>query len=1118
MLGLIQPSPPRSPPGVTRRARLTSPSYATLHRRLRSNPVSRDTFPFPTHPPVTPAEHHPLSTGAMLPYSAGDHRRSPPPRGAFSSSLSPSAAPFPAADPAPPGPGRDLPTAPSVYAAAAGDWGNASWIEPPVSYMAPVATPSAAAPGYKDDGPHGTLYGIYSRINYNSDFPGLQSIRSESSNLLSEKHPRTCQENSEVLSGDVGPSVFTQQQNSVVSKLLDHSGAESTGPYPPRQDTNQYPFGSSYDKYVTQLSSCSTDTQPHILSAHYVNSSEMAKRTAPVMNGTTGESSFSASSYMNPCRINLDYFDCTWNEQKDIGYQTTDKQYGKWSNSLEDTATSGNYPLNPLGENYLGVERSGNRRLQESSDTKCDTGNFISKFSSSEIGFLPPREFSSELLEVNNTSVDSPCWKGTPATYPSPFGIMENKDAPRTVIGAVGYNSSYQSQKAPEINFMYPAPFPECQEVSGSENDLSKVFKLPVRFENFNNGVPRVRVYPDVASHATYWPNKQHAATCCDPVEDSKNVITSSQNESSCPASKAKLLDEHSGSHTGSMSEATNEKVSSPIVTSAKLCVDNLTSGNPPGNSSSAAVGKEESTQKRSENPSQCYPGAEAIMLNMSSDSSSSTRAIFLKLMHNLSVALLSTCKDGSVFSEDEEGILQSVIQNLTAASSKRSKIEQKTDDGLSNSSQMLLKNVNCVKNIFWAAMHEHLTSESDLEFKSSVSKVLTSLPEDKILDDTKVSEASIYKNLWIETEASACKLKYELQLARMKLATMKGHNNTVKVSHLSEGSKGSNSSTTSKKSQNLAKESTVPLQHQGADSGSGQSPIVNRSTVNGVDNDVFARLKVLQSRTDNVTSFGEFDCEGQQEVSKKACEVEDAVIARLKVLKSCPDNATSLSQESMPDARINRADDAVMARLRILESRPHNVSFLGQESRKQEVDAGTNKDDVVDDAVMARLRILKSRPDNVTSMCDFSKEHEEACDDQSNRDGVEVMSSRHIFNVQQTAKFMQCFDSANHLERNNLTSGLESVVDGTCTNGSADVASPKPCDTPSEEMIKKDAVQGEVNLGGNHVWPQAAGESNVKAEGFQEIHLVSAPVHQYGSSPSEWEHVLKENFFHPSK
>jgi hypothetical protein len=55
--------------------------------------------------------------------------------------------------------------------------------------------------------------------------------------------------------------------------------------------------------------------------------------------------------------------------------------------------------------------------------------------------------------------------------------------------------------------------------------------------------------------------------------------------------------------------------------------------------------------------------------------------------------------------------------------------------------------------------------------------QVLTVLPEYKIIDDTKDSEASIYKSLWIEAEASACKLKYELQLARMKLATMKAHN-----------------------------------------------------------------------------------------------------------------------------------------------------------------------------------------------------------------------------------------------------------------------------------------------------------------------------------------------------
>jgi hypothetical protein len=336
-------------------------------------------------------------------------------------------------------------------------------------------------------------------------------------------------------------------------------------------------------------------------------------------------------------------------------------------------------------------------------------------------------------------------------------------------------------------------------------------------------------------------------------------------------------------------------------------------------------------------------------------------------------------------------------------------------------------------------------------------------------------------------------------------------------VSHSSEGSKGSNSPITLDKPQNQVKESTAPLQHQGGDSGNKQSPVVNRSSGNGVDDDVFARWKVLQSRTNNVSSFGEFDCVEQQEASKKPYEVEDAVMVRLKVLKSRPGNVTSLSQESIPDARINTTDDGVMARLRILESRPSNVTSLGQESSKQ-VSAGTDREDVVDDAVMARLRILRSRPDKVTSMCDVSKEHEEACGGRLNRDGVEIMSSRRIVDIDPVAELVRCYNLADHLKMNNSTGGPNSV-DGACVrennmvSGSADVSSPKMCDAPSEETSNKDAVQGEDNLGGNRVWPEA--DSDVFSEGSQEIHLVSAPVHQYSS---EWEHLLKENFFHPSK
>ncbi|CAL4923553.1 unnamed protein product [Urochloa decumbens] len=1075
----------------------------------------------------------------MLPYS-GDHRRSPPPppRGPLTSSLSPSAAPFPAADPVVPGPVpvRDLPTAPSVYAAAA-DWGAASWMEPPASYMAPAvaAGPTATPPGYKGEASQSSPYGMYSRSHF-SNFAGVHSMRSESSNSTSEKQPGTYPESSEALSNDFGSSMFHQQQNAFVSKLLDHSGAEDTS-YPPRQDFIQYPFGSTYDKYMTQLSSCSTDARPHMFSTQYVDSSEMAKAAVPLLNDTIGENSFSFSSYMNPCRINLDYFDCVWNEQKDLGYQTSDKQHGKWSNS-NDMATVGSYPLNSLGENHVDSEHSGNGRpMQESAEMKHDFSSFNSKLSSPEVGFVQPRDFSSELLEVNNTSVDSPCWKGTPASYQPPFGIMEKSDAPHNVIGAVGYISSHQSQKVPELSSEYPGRFRELQEASGSENGPFKGFKVPAIGKNTEDRkeVPPldVKVHGDMTTHASYLPYKEPAR------EDSKNVLPLSQQESASSASKPKLLDEHCGSHTASINEVMGKSVLNPIAITPRVDADRLTTGRAHGNSSSAAAEKEGSAQKRGEDPSQCHPDLVGNMLNMSCDSSSSTRAIFLKLMHNLSVALLSTCKGGSSLQEDEEELLQSVIQNLTAASSKRSKVEQKTDDGLSNSSQMKFKNTNCAKNNFWMAMHAHLAQEnSDSEFKATVSQVLTSHMEDKMPDDNEVSQASVYRNLWIESEASACKLKYELQHALMKLATAKGHNNTLKVVDSSESSEGSSSSLSSSKPQNHGKESitrTAALQDQRGASGDRQSPVVNRSIFNGVDADVLARFKVLQSRIDNVSSFGEIDCEGQQEASKKSYAVEDAVMARLKVLKSRPDTLTSSSQESIKhqlDASTNKADnadDAVMARLRILESRLNSATVLGHASSKHLVGESTNREGGVDDAVMARLRILKSRPDNIT-MGGASKEQEEAGGDRLNGDDPSIMSSEGITNTKVSAeqcwKFIQSDDLVDHLRGKDSAGGIDTFGDGANseTRGSPDASTPKGCKATSDEVNIDVTTSDEVNIdvraihGESPVLLETPGDSNVCTEGSHETQLISSPVHQYGSTPPEWEHVLKENFFHPGK
>ncbi|KAJ1296441.1 hypothetical protein BS78_01G300900 [Paspalum vaginatum] len=969
-----------------------------------------------------------------------------------------------------------------------------------------------------------TSYGIYSR-NHFSNFAGLRSLRPESSNPISEKQPGTCLESSEALCNDFGASEFHHQQSAFVSKLLDHSGAEDTGPYPPRQDLNQYPFGSTYDKYMTQLSTCSIDARPHIFSTRYVDSSEMANATVPLMNDTIGESSFSFSPYMNPCRINLDYFDCMWNEQKDLGCQTTDKQHGRWSNS-DDKATVGKYPINSLGENHLSCDHLGNGKpMQEPSEVKHEFGCFNSKLSSSEAGLIQPREFLSELHEVNNTIVDSPCWKGTPASYQPSFGTIENDGAPPMVIGTVGYISSLQNQKLPELSSGYPGQSPKFQEASGSENDPLKVFKLPARCkitEDHKEVPPN-----DDSSH------NARTQKCCDSGEDSKNMISSSQQESS-PASKSKLSGEHGGSLTESINEVMSKKLLNPIAIAHSVHVDRATTGRPHGNISSAVVEKEESTHTRGEEPSQCYPGVEGNM--QTSNSSSSTRAIFVKLMHNLSVALLSTCKGGSSLQEDEEELLQSVIQNLRDASSKRSKVEPKNDDGLSNSSQVKFKNINCARNKIWMSMHEHSAQENaNSEFKATVSQVLTNHMEDKMFDDTEVSQASIYRTLWIEAEASACKLKYELQHARLKLAAVKGHSNTLKVPHSLEVSKVSNSSVSGSKPQNHEKESitcAVALQGQGGDTGDMQSPVVKRSMFNGADTDVLARFKVLKSRIDNVSSFSKIDSWEQQEASKKSYTFEDAVMARMNVLKSCPNNITSLSQESTKhelDASTNGADnvdDAVMARLKILESRPNSAAFLGQESSRQQLDALSNRDAGVDDAVMARLRILKSRPDNITSTSgDATKGQEEACSHHLNGEDLSAMANGGISNTltEMCSKFVPSNDLPDRLGGKDSVGGLDTFGDETCasenkeTVGSAEVATPKRCKATSDEGNIEGTLHGEDNLSENPVWLQTAEDSCLCTGGSHEAHLISSPV-QYGGSPPEWEHVLKENFFHPGK
>ncbi|KAM0910575.1 hypothetical protein ACQ4PT_014052 [Festuca glaucescens] len=334
---------------------------------------------------------------------------------------------------------------------------------------------------------------------------------------------------------------------------------------------------------------------------------------------------------------------------------------------------------------------------------------------------------------------------------------------------------------------------------------------------------------------------------------------------------------------------------------------------------------------------------------------------------------------------QDPSGSASSLISGAPAVPVKSLTSEGVTlkgDDCLRNSSQM-----SCLRNNFSVAIPEHsVSTDTDSEFSSYFSQALPNLSEDKIVDD---SQVSIYKKLWIEAEASVCKLKYELQVACMKLVAKKGHNTETVPIDPSEGDKSPSLPVSGGEPHSHAKASSTcagpaPLPPP-SDILSPRSIIaIKKSIMNGVDAERLARLKVLESCIDNVSSLGENKCEVLKEASKESPAVEDGVLVGLRILKPCTGNITFLSLESSQhqlDTSTNTTDevDEMFARLKVLESRLDTLSSWG-ENKSEEQQIESERSYAVDDAVLARLRILKSRADNITSLgLESSKQQRDA-------------------------------------------------------------------------------------------------------------------------------------------
>ncbi|VAI25171.1 unnamed protein product [Triticum turgidum subsp. durum] len=1090
---------------------------------------------------------------------SGDRRPSPPPPPqphATLSYLSPSAAPFTVGrtrgaaipDPVPnapanPSPYPDLPTAPSLYD---------SWVEPPASYMDLEAGAAAGYRGFANsDGflvSENTHNGLYTGNHFGTTVQQPHPFTTCSSEWMEEKYPGIYQRTSKALPSDFGSSVIHQPSGSPnMFACLDKKPCSTPQP------VNQHSPYSAYDNYTAQLPSSSTYPLDYNLSMPPVSASPEVCATTKSLSPTTDGHIL--------------------NEQKDLfGHQTAYKHYGDWSNSDNGTRIMGSYPLSrrgvgenyPLGEssetgrpvqpgtyplnrhgvgeNYLSGDTSeSGRPVQPSSEVKSGFKSLQasrSNISPSEHAFSQPRDLFIEPLEVNNPVVDSPCWKGTPTVLQSSFGV-KNDEAPFSANGSGDLHDLHQSKKLSEFGTSNSVLFPKCHDTSNPESDsclpyyvncLSS-FSLPSgckKSEGHSDAQPSiVGDFDGMArsSHPSYVSvdqgTRRENHVICKTGDNSENGVTPGQQGVVFLGKRTFepiVLGRDFASHVVGMNEDSGKKVSSNVDAAPIANVRSLTKESLQGNTcvhkavaTLEGLYSEMPVKKGLEHLSHCSAGVEELV-KISSDKvtrRSKTQEDLIKSIYNISVVLLSTCDGGYELEESEHALVQSTIHNLSSLSSKISKAALKNDDVNGNCCQT---NTRCHGKNHQPEKFDGLDWENiGADFRAFILEDLTKLPEENVIGDTKDAQMLIYKNLWIEAEASMCKLKYELQLARMKLATKHCNQQTAaapadslgeaKASNLPkhknsvcfEGIAGSSKQQNHVKERNIGNAALLP---QGGDK---------------VDADVFARLKVLKLRDESINCSRQVNAELQKGTSNynrtdvvddtvfdnavddritslvediikerseasssEGGEADGATIAALNDFTSCNNNTSPLDEDTnieQLESSESKIHGAFMAKLKDLMFCSDDVSSSNEGNAHQLQTASKNEFGQLEDVVMARLQVLKRREGNNSSAVN---------------DGQEAFHSD---------------DWAGHFETKHFGRGAhDELVQKT------DLPDDAGSRAQSDEVDSKTASQYVSAL-------------------LEESPIVSAPAEpasaqmhdeQLSNSPPEWEHVLKEDFFLP--
>ncbi|XP_008788723.2 uncharacterized protein LOC103706412 [Phoenix dactylifera] len=607
----------------------------------------------------------------------------------------------------------------------------------------------------RDVGLGKVLDGVSSWMDPSSGYrvPSLQKARkvcfgSETSEWLPRKQSTIYDESTAYPYNFSGSSVLAPSallQGMSYSQIPDSTSVESC---------NTFISSSSYDRYMAQLDSflttpmsyyqattCSTSGQAYAPSSLTISSTldcknrySTAHQAVPHKMIDTGNV---ASKQKGP---NIDQFirgKMGQNEKTRADYSAN-----------KSTVTTANYEKQLPSDNNLSTENFMDYSAEGDSGLKIKQLK-ISDASNSAYHSAEPEDSmqsSSETLDEVYLAVDSPCWKGTPASQQSPF-----RDGKSVCLQPVNkelkdHTDLDKGQKHLPDSVAYSGTAEQVGNlICGENRKKSSVSVVEVSSSVILSNMQQ-RSENDYKIGSDYEKDaNRRDLQCADNHREQTNVVRKDQEIDS----EAK---------DGGATQC-NQKES--------IAVHHFTSAN--GN------------------------------VNLDKGSSSSQLKnihLLIRALHSSSKLLLSTdWSDDSELEEDDCRLLQLAIQNLEAfvlrnkmgsveGSSRVSRLEAacSQNTGLktdvicqSNMNKMgeMKANMHWVGGSMETGEFQHFISQGcdiNLRKVNGMMQDLGNVLEKTFSEGDDNSQMLLYKNLWIEAEVAMCRLKYELQLARMKI------------------------------------------------------------------------------------------------------------------------------------------------------------------------------------------------------------------------------------------------------------------------------------------------------------------------------------------------------------